>query len=88
MELTAKYQVVNLLHKDTVEFRLFKGTLKYETFIATLEFIRDLVYLCKNKPLEQIQMVTFEEIIYYLDSEYLIEYIKERGIKILDNVAI
>jgi hypothetical protein len=88
MYSNAKYQIVNLLHKDTVEFRLFKGTLKYETFIATLEFIRNLVYLCKNKPLEQIQMVTFEEIIYYLDSEYLIEYIKERGIKILDNVAI
>lgn len=85
---SAKYQIVNLIHKNTIEFRMCKGTLKYETFIATLEFIRNLVYLCKNKPLEQIQMVTFEEIIYSLDSEYLVDYIKERGIKVLDNVAI
>jgi hypothetical protein len=85
---SAKYQIVNLIHKNTIEFRMCKGTLKYETFIATLEFVRNLIYLCKNKPLEQIQMVTFEEIIYSLGSEYLVNYIKERGIKILDNVAV
>ena len=66
---------------------VFKGTLKYETFIATLEFVRNLVYLCKNKPLEQIQMTTFEEIIYSLDNQYLINYIKERGINLVDKVA-
>lgn len=84
----AKYQIVNLLHKDTVEFRLFKGTIKYETFMATLEFVRNLVYLCKNKPLEQIQMTTFGEIIHVLESEYLVNYLKERGINILENVAV
>lgn len=87
MYSNAKYQIVNLLHKDTVEFRLFKGTLKYETFIATLEFVRNLVYLCKNKPLEQIQMTSFEEIITGLDTEYLVTYLEERGLTLSDKVA-
>lgn len=78
----AKYQIVNLKHKNTIEFRLFKGTLKYTTFIATLEFVRNLVYLCKNKPLEQIQMTTFDEIIHSLESEYLVNYLNERNVSI------
>jgi hypothetical protein len=77
-----KYQMVNLQHKDTVEFRLFKGTLKYETFIATLEFISNLVHICKTQPLEEIQMIKFEDIININEVEYLKEYIKERNIKL------
>lgn len=79
---SSKYKTVNLLHKNTIEFRLFKGTLKYETLIATLEFVRNLVYLCKNKPLEQIQITSFEEILFVLDSEYLLTYLNERGVSL------
>ena len=35
----AKYRVVNLMHKDTIEFRLPKGTLNYQTFLKNLEFV-------------------------------------------------
>lgn len=77
-----KYQMVNLQHKNTIEFRLFKGTLKYETFIATLEFVRNLVYICKNKPLEMIQQTSFEDIISALHTDYLIDYLKSRGIRL------
>lgn len=78
---SAKYNCLNLLHKNTIEFRIFKGTLKYETYIATLEFVRNLVDVSKKVSLEDIQSVTFENIININETEYLLYYLKERNIK-------
>ncbi len=33
-----RYEAINFENARTIEFRLFKGTLKFETFMATLEF--------------------------------------------------
>ncbi|WP_291567100.1 MULTISPECIES: amidoligase family protein [unclassified Clostridium] len=75
----SKYNMLNLDHKDTIEFRLFKGTLKYSTFIATMEFISNLVYICKVASLDNIQNIKFEDIINIKESEFLINYLKERS---------
>lgn len=77
----AKYNCLNLLHKNTIEFRIFKGTLKYETYIATLEFVKNIVDISKRVPLEEIQLVTFEGIINANETEYLMSYLEERNIK-------
>lgn len=79
---SAKYNSVNLMHGKTVELRMFKGTLKYETYMATLEFVKNLVDISKQTPLDDIQQVTFEEIIDINPTEYLIEYLRKRGLKI------
>lgn len=79
---SAKYNSVNLMHKNTVELRMFKGTLKYDTYIATLEFVKNLVDISKQVPLEDVQSVTFEDIININPTEYLIEYLRRRNIKI------
>lgn len=79
---SAKYNSVNLMHKNTVELRMFKGTLKYDTYIATLEFTKNLVDISKQVPLEDVQSVTFEDIININPTEYLIEYLRRRNIKI------
>lgn len=76
----AKYNCLNLLHKETIEFRIFKGTLKYETYIATLEFVKNIVDVCKKISLEDIQSVTFENIININETEYLVGYLKDRKI--------
>ncbi len=36
----SRYQAVNFANRNTVEFRLFRGTLRYETIMACLEFTR------------------------------------------------
>lgn len=77
---SAKYNAVNLMHEKTVELRMFKGTLKYETYMATLEFVKNLVDISKQIPLDDIQSVTFEEIIDINPTEYLIEYLRKRGV--------
>ncbi len=33
-----RYEAINFKNRNTIEFRLFKGTLNFETFMATLEF--------------------------------------------------
>ena len=37
-----RYVAVNLCNYDTIEFRLFRGTLRYETFIATLQLVAEI----------------------------------------------
>jgi hypothetical protein len=78
---SSKYNMVNLQHKDTIEFRLFKGTLKYETFIATIEFVSNLAKICKRTPLEEIQNVTFQDIMDIEPTEYLVGYLNGRNNK-------
>lgn len=34
-----RYTCVNLTNEDTIEFRIFRGTLKYNTLIATLQMV-------------------------------------------------
>ena len=34
-----RYTCVNLTNFDTIEFRLFRGTLKLNTFLATLQMV-------------------------------------------------
>lgn len=75
---SAKYNCLNLLHKNTIEFRIFKGTIKYETYIATLEFVKNIVDVCKKISLEEIQSVTFEDIININETKYLLDYLKTR----------
>ena len=43
-----KYEAVNLNHPRTIEFRIFKGTLKAESFYKALEFCEALVRFCKT----------------------------------------
>lgn len=44
-----RYACVNLCNANTIEFRLFRGTLKYNTLIATLQLVDricDVQFLC------------------------------------------
>lgn len=49
-----RYQVVNLENSNTIELRVFRGTLKFETFMATLEFVNSLVEVIVNKAIRKI----------------------------------
>ena len=39
-----RYVAVNLRNYNTIEFRMFRGTLKYNTFIAILQMVNRIVY--------------------------------------------
>ena len=69
-----KYRAINLTHPHTVELRMFKGTLNYNTFMATLEFVRNLVNFSKESSLDKIENSVFSDIINYEKNDFLNDY--------------
>ncbi len=52
-ERHGRYQAINLTNYSTVEFRLFRGTLKRTTFIATLQLVKLITdYAISHTPTE------------------------------------
>jgi hypothetical protein len=49
-----RYQAVNFENRNTVEFRLFRGTLNYTTFMATLEIVDALVHWVQQLSISDI----------------------------------
>ena len=72
-----KYNAINLLHENTIEIRAFKGTLKYSTFINTLEFVSDLAWYVKNHTEEEIENMSWVDL-YKTFSDELKQYYDER----------
>jgi hypothetical protein len=75
-----KYGAINLQHEDTVEIRIYKGTLNTDTFYNTIEFTKVFVELAKEVNIYNIQNVTWENI-YNRFSDKLKEYIIDREFK-------
>lgn len=59
----AHYYAINLANKNTIEFRMFRGTLNLDTFIAILEFVNNCVKIAKNNSTEDIQKMEFMDIL-------------------------
>lgn len=72
-----KKVALNLLHKDTIEFRMFRSTLKYETFILTLEFVKDIIDFAKSVNIEHIELIKWSDLMNTFSDE-LKEYYNER----------
>lgn len=72
-----KYGIINLQHKDTVEIRIFKGTLNYRTFMVTLEFVKIMAQIVRDIDIYDIQYITWDKVLEQLSNE-LIDYINER----------
>lgn len=72
-----KYGVINLKHKDTVEIRIFKGTLNYRTYMSTLQFVNQLAKIIKAIDIYNIQSLTWDDISKDF-SDDLLMYIEER----------
>lgn len=73
-----KYNAINLLHIDTIEIRSFKGTLKYSTYINTLEFVEKLAYYVKDHTEEEIENMEWSDL-YNTFSKKLKKYYDERA---------
>ena len=74
-----RYKCINLQNEDTVEFRMFRGTLKYSTFIATLQFVNTLVKYCIGNDnlswedyVSNIDGDTYKELVEYLTEKELL----------------
>lgn len=75
-DTNTRYMALNLENSATIEFRIFKGTLKFDTFMASVELVNNIMTLCSNLELP-VTDITWDKLI---DSEYAREYCNEKGI--------
>lgn len=78
-----RYVAVNLQNSETVEFRLFNGSLKLNTIYATLQFVSNLCLYAKNKSVDNVLASQWNDICRYQKYDELAAYLRERS---LDNV--
>ena len=85
-----RYNCVNLLSSDTIEFRMFRGTLKYNTLIATLQLVEFLCNVALSMSDDEIKMLTWSKFVSMVSVETmpeLIQYLKERWLYVNAPVA-
>lgn len=81
-----RYCAVNLRNQHTIEFRIFRGTLKYNTFIATLQFVNKVCELAMFKTEEQIMAMSWFDFVETVTEPELIQYLKERKLYVNEEV--
>ena len=82
-----RYTCVNLMNSDTIEFRMFRGTLKLNTFIATLQLVNrvcDVALFLSDEELKNMSWTTF---VSGCQEPELMQYLKERRLYVNEPVA-
>lgn len=85
-----RYACINLTNTDTIEFRVFRGTLKYNTVIATLQFVANLCRVAISLPEYRIQEFSWPALIEALTQDNcpeLVQYLKERNLYVNEPVT-
>ena len=82
-----RYAAVNLMNWATIEFRLFRGTLKYNTLIAALELVNAICDLAVNLTDEGMSKMSWSEFVDTLHEPELIQYLKERKLYINEDIT-
>lgn len=74
-----RYQAVNLQNYKTIEFRLFRGTLKRSTIIASVQLIDTLLSYCDTHTLPEIAAASWQTVV---KSDYaeLNTYLAQKGL--------
>ena len=74
-----RYVAVNLENYSTIEFRLFRGTLKYQTFAATLQLVHAICQTCINMTDKELEGLSWSSFVLGIkDKPELIRYLKSK----------
>lgn len=73
-----RYMAVNLTNTNTVEIRIFRGTLKLNTLLDTLQFVNHLCEVAIFMSDDEIQNMSWYDFIERVNEPELITYLKER----------
>lgn len=86
-----RYTCVNLHNYDTIEFRIFRGTLKYNTLAATLQLVNEICNVAFLLSDEELAILSWSGFVERLDKivyPELIQYLKERRLYINEPVTV
>ncbi len=84
-----RYTCVNLTPSQTIEFRMFRGTLRYNTLIATLQMVEIICDVASALSDDEIKKLTWTEFVSNLYEDTvpeLIQYLKERRLYVNEPV--
>ncbi|WP_298483809.1 amidoligase family protein [uncultured Ruminococcus sp.] len=82
-----RYAAVNLCNYHTVEFRMFRGTLKYNTFIAAIELVNRICDVAMYNTDESIAKISWSDFVTGITEPELITYLKERQLYINEKIT-
>ena len=75
-----RYTAVNLTNYNTVEIRLFRGTLKRNTLLATLQMVNAICDVAVFLSDEELQRLSWHQFLDRICEPELIQYLKERNL--------
>ncbi|MBP5361621.1 MAG: amidoligase family protein [Ruminococcus sp.] len=81
-----RYAAVNLMNWTTIEFRLFRGTLKYNTLMAAIELVDTICDLAIHLTEDGIENMSWSEFVESIDAPELKQYLKERKLYINEDI--
>ena len=83
-----RYTGVNIQNTHTIEIRIFRGTLKYNTFIATLEMVDAICENAVRLNDDGIQKQSWNDFVLSINPDYteLIRYLKEKRLYVNEPV--
>jgi hypothetical protein len=81
-----RYAAVNLMNYATIELRMFRGTLKLNTFLAILELVNAIIDTALYYSEEGLHKLSWSEFVSNIKEPELIQYLKERKLYINENI--
>lgn len=82
-----RYTAVNLTNSETIEIRIFRGTLKLNTLIATLQLVNHLCEVAVSLSDETLQDMSWYDFLNRIKEPELIQYLKERRLYVNEPVS-
>jgi len=86
-ERYGRYSAVNLCNKHTIEFRMFRGTLKLNTLLATLQMVNRICDVAFTLSDEEMQGLSWSDFVASVTETELIQYLKERRLYINEEIT-
>lgn len=83
-----RYTCVNLTNTSTIEFRMFRGTLKLNTLIATLQLVNRICDVAINLSDEGLKSMSWTTFVSGCTEIELVQYLKERRLYINEPVEV
>ena len=83
---TGRYAAINLCPYHTIEFRLFRGTLKLNSLYATLQLVNKICDVALFMSEAEIEQQSWRDFVMTVTEPELLQYLKERRLFINDEV--
>lgn len=82
-----RYACVNLTNPDTIEFRIFRGTLKLNTLLATLQLVNRICDVAIYLSDKEVKDLSWSSFVAGCQEPELIQYLKERRLYVNEPVT-